>query len=95
MDNYSEDFSSLGLDHNGWKRKKSEINKRYAQIRVRIRNLKIKLLSSERATVYFYQEYSSDQYHDRGKKTIHLIKGDGKWKIRREIWTPIGRGKKR
>jgi murein L,D-transpeptidase YafK len=95
MDNYSKEFFSFGLDHNGWKRNKSEINKRYAQIRVRIRNLKIKLLSSERATVYFDQEYSSDQYHDKGKKTIHLIKRDGKWKIKGEIWTPIGRGKKR
>ena len=95
MDNYSKDFSSLGLDYNGWKRHKFEVNKRYTQIRVKIRNLKIKLLSAERAIVYFDQEYSSDQYHDRGKKTIHLIKGDGTWKIKREIWTPIGRGKKR
>jgi len=92
---YSEDFFSLGLDRKGWKRHKSEINKRYGQIRVTISNLRIKLLSSERATVYFDQEYSSDRYHDKGKKTIKLIKRDGKWKIKREIWAPIARGKRR
>jgi len=95
MANYSEDFFSLGLDRRGWKRHKSEINERYGRIRVTISNLKIKLLSSERATVYFDQGYSSDRYHDNGKKTIELIKRDGKWKIRREIWVPIGRGKRR
>ena len=95
MANYSEDFFSLGLDRKGWRRHKSEINERYRQIRVTISNLKIRLLSSERATVYFDQEYSSDRYHDKGKKTIKLIKRDGKWKIRREIWAPIGRGKGR
>ncbi len=88
---YSEDFFSLGLDRKGWKRHKSEINKRYAQIRVTISNLKIKILSSERAKVSFDQEYSSDQYHDRGKKMIQLIKRDGKWKIQRETWVPVGR----
>jgi ketosteroid isomerase-like protein len=88
---YSEDFFSLGLDRKGWKRHKSEINKRYAQIRVTISDLKIKILSSERAKVSFDQEYSSDQYHDRGKKMIQLIKRDGKWKIQRETWVPAGR----
>ncbi len=95
MANYSEDFFSLGLDRKGWKRHKSEINKRYGQITVTINNLRIKLLSSERATVYFDQEYSSDRYHDMGKKTIKLIKRDGKWKIKREIWAPTARGKRR
>jgi murein L,D-transpeptidase YafK len=95
MADYSEDFFSLGLDRKGWKRHKSEINKRYGQIRVTISNLRIKLLSSERATVYFDQEYSADRYHDMGKKTIKLIKRDGKWKIKREIWAPTARGKRR
>ncbi len=93
MANYSEDFSSLGLDREGWRRHKSEVNNRYSQIRVTIRNLKIRLLSSERATVYFDQEYRSDRYHDRGRKTIKLIKRDGRWRIRTEIWAPIGRRK--
>ena len=58
-------------------------------------NLEIRLLSPERATVYFDQVYSSDKYHDNGKKTIRLIRGKWGWKIKRKIWTPIGRGKRR
>jgi murein L,D-transpeptidase YafK len=95
MAHYSEDFFSLGLNRKGWRRHKSEINKRYGWISVTISNLKIKLLSSETATVRFDQEYSSDRYHDRGKKTIELIKRDGKWKIRTERWAPMRRGKRR
>lgn len=95
MASYSEDFFSLGLDREGWKRRKSEINKRYGEIRVTISNLKIRLLSSERATVDFDQEYGSDRYYDKGKKTIKLIKRDGKWKIKKEIWAPMGRGKRK
>jgi len=92
---YSEDFFSHGLDRDGWKRHKSKINKRYGQIRVTISNLKIRLLSPQRATVYFEQDYSSDKYYDRGRKTIQLIKRDGKWKIKKETWVLIGRGKRR
>jgi len=89
MFSYAEDFSSLGLDRKDWKRHKSEINKRYGQIRIRISNLKIKLLSSDRATAYFDQEYTSDRHHDKGRKTIRLIKRDGKWKINKETWAPM------
>lgn len=92
---YSDDFFSEGLDRDGWKRYKSELNKRYGQIRVTVSNLKINQLSSTRATVYFDQVYSSDRYHDRGKKTIQLIKRDGRWKIKREMWLPTGWGKTR
>ena len=73
---------SHGLDREGWKRHKSELNQRYGQTRVTISNLEIRLLSPERATVYFDQVYSSDKYHDNGKKTIRLIRGNGDGKSR-------------
>jgi len=95
MAHYSEDFLSLGLDRKGWRRHKSEVNERRGQIKVTISNLKIRLLSTGRATVHFDQEYRSDRYHDKGRKTIKLIKRDGRWKIRREIWVPTGKGKGR
>ena len=95
MASYSEGFSSLGLDLKGWKRRKSEINKRCGQIKVTITNLKIKILSSKRAVVNFDQEYSSVIQHDKGRKTIQLINREGKWKIKREKWVPLGERKKR
>jgi murein L,D-transpeptidase YafK len=95
MGSYSKDFFSFGLDREGWKRHKSEINKRCGQIRVTISDLKIRLLSSKRAKVCFDQGYSSDRYHDKGKKTIQLIKSDGEWKIKREMWVPAERANRK
>ena len=92
---YSRDFFSLGLDRDGWKRHKSEINKRYSRISVEISNLHIRLLSFERATARFDQEYRSDKYHDKGKKTIQLVKRNGRWKIKTETWAPSSRKRAR
>jgi murein L,D-transpeptidase YafK len=93
MTAYAEDFISLGLDRDGWRRHKSKINRRYREIRVEFRNLKIRLWSQKKATVSFDQEYRSDMYYDRGKKTIQLVKRNGKWKIKTEKWVPL-RGKR-
>jgi hypothetical protein len=89
MASYSEDFRSLGLDREGWKRHRFEINKKYGQIRIGISNLNIELQSKKRATVRFNQEYRSDGYHDRGEKTLQLVKRDGKWRIKTETWEPF------
>ena len=90
---YSDDFYSSGLNKDGWKRHKSQLNSRYNKIEVAISNLQIKLLSSERAIVNFNQEYRSENYHDIGKKTIQLVKRGKKWRIKKETWVPL-RGKK-
>jgi murein L,D-transpeptidase YafK len=95
MVSYSEDFTSQGLDRAGWERHKSELNKRYARIGVIVSNLRIKQLSSERAVVCFDQVYKSDTYQDRGKKTLQLVKRDGIWKIKREIWVPTAGERRR
>lgn len=89
---YAEDFSSGGIDRDGWRRHKAEINRKCRSIRVEIRNLRIQLLSSERATVHFDQEYSSDRHHDYGRKTIQLVKEKGRWSIKGETWIPLKKG---
>jgi len=86
---YAEDFFALGLDRDGWRRHKSELNRKYRRIRVAVRNLRITLISSKRAVVRFEQEYSSDRFHDRGIKTIQLVKRDGRWRIKNETWVPV------
>jgi murein L,D-transpeptidase YafK len=93
MTAYAEDFVSPGLDRDGWRRHKSEINRRYRKIRVEFSNVKIRLLSQKKATVSFVQEYRSDMYYDKGKKTIQLVKRNGKWKIKTEKWVTLkGKG---
>jgi murein L,D-transpeptidase YafK len=86
---YAEDFFALGLDRDGWRRHKAELNRKNRRIRVEVRNLRIKLMSSKRAIVRFDQEYSSDRLHDHGTKTIQLVKKDGRWRIKEETWVPL------
>ncbi|HUU41058.1 MAG TPA: L,D-transpeptidase family protein [Desulfatiglandales bacterium] len=89
MDSYATDFFSQGLNREDWGIYKSEIIKQYSQIKVNMSNLKIDLLSPDKAKITFIQEYYADKYSDKGKKTIKLIKKNGKWKIRSETWIPL------
>ena len=91
MKSYSKDFASQGLDRVEWEKHKSNINKQRSQIRINISNLKIELVAPDKAQAHFDQDYYADEYNDRGKKTIKLIKKNGEWKIQGEIWTPITR----
>ncbi len=86
---YAKDFFAIGLDRDGWRRHKSELNRKNRGIRVEVRNLRIKLISSARAIVRFDQEYSSDRLHDHGRKTMQLVKRDGRWRIKKETWVPL------
>ncbi len=95
MDRYSLDFSSQGMDREAWKRHKAQINREYERIKVAIKDLKVNIASPDRATVRFYQVYSSDKYKDAGIKTLQLVKRGGEWKIRREIWSPVKESRKR
>jgi len=78
MNSYSKDFSSQGLSRVEWKTHKSNIIKQCKQIKVNISNLKIKLIAPDKAKAYFDQEYYDDKYNDKSKKTIKLIKKNGK-----------------
>jgi murein L,D-transpeptidase YafK len=86
---YTEDFFSGGLDRDGWRRHKAELNAKYRRIRVEVRDLRIKLISSERAIVHFDQEYSSDRHDDYGRKTLQIVKRDERWRIKSETWAPL------
>lgn len=92
---YAEDFRSGGLDKDGWRRHKAELNGKYCRIRVEVRDLRIQLLSSARAIARFYQEYSSDRHYDYGRKTLQIVKRDEKWRIKSETWVPLQGGKAR
>jgi len=92
---YAEDFFSGGLDRDGWRRHKAELNGKYRRIRVEVRDLRIKLISSERAIVHFDQEYSSDRHYDYGRKTLQIVKRDERWRIKSETWVPLKGGKAR
>jgi len=86
---YAKDFFSRGLDRDGWRRHKAELNRKNRRIQVEVRDLRIHLLSSARAVACFNQGYRSDTHHDYGRKTLQLVKRDKAWKIKNETWVPL------
>jgi ketosteroid isomerase-like protein len=83
---YTDDFTAGRLTKKAWEQHKQKLNKRYTNITVTVTNLTVELLSTREARVSFDQDYRSDHYHDRGTKTMRLIKRGDRWKIRGETW---------
>jgi len=89
---YDKDFKSRDMNLQDWKRHRSRLNQKYGTVRVAIKDLKIKSLSSGKIVrITFTQDYEADGYRDRGKKEIQLIRKGTDWKIKKEDWTPIKR----
>lgn len=88
MAHYADDFVCRGMDRAAWEKHKARVNKGTPAIAVTIKNASIRLLTPSQATVSFEQDYRSDTYHDRGQKTLELVKRGGTWKITREMWRP-------
>ncbi len=61
-------------------------------VEVTISEFQTSILSADRATVRFVQDYRSDTLNDHGFKTLELVREGGSWKILRETWSPGGGG---
>ncbi len=83
---YTDDFTVGGLTKKAWEERKRRLNERYTAITVKVTNLSVELLSPREALASFDQDYRADTYHDRGKKTMHLVKQGESWKIQGETW---------
>jgi TolA-binding protein len=88
MGHYADDFTSRGMNRSAWRKQKARVNGKTNSIVVTISKVTIRLLTRTKATVSFEQDYRSDNYHDRGTKTLVLIKRGEAWKITRETWRP-------
>jgi murein L,D-transpeptidase YafK len=88
MSFYSQRFHSGKRDWNAWRDYKASLNRRYNSIKVEMENVKISQ-DTEGVKVSFIQKYRSDRYQDLGKKTLKLVKEDGKWKILKEDWRAL------
>ena len=83
---YTDDFTVGGLTKKAWQERKRRLNERYTTITVGVTNLTVELLSPREALASFDQDYHADNYHDWGRKTMHLVKQGESWKIRGETW---------
>lgn len=81
---YSPSFKNGDLDRDGWKNKKTYLNKKYSYIDVSIKDIVVKWTTSG-ADVSFSQTYKSDQYQTTGTKVLQLTNRDNRWMIESEF----------
>lgn len=81
---YANTFEPGKLSRKEWEaQRRARLGDR-AQIRVKLSDVEVNVLSKHRATVRFKQEYASDKYQDVGNKMITVVKLSGAWKIQKE-----------
>ncbi|MBI2877948.1 MAG: tetratricopeptide repeat protein [Candidatus Tectomicrobia bacterium] len=86
---YADEFSSMGMDRQGWRQYKEKINQKVQQIQVTFSDLRI-LRQKGFLVVVFQQLYRSDQHSDRGIKRLYLrTNKEGQWKIWGEEWSAL------
>ena len=81
---YAKDFQTpKGEPHKVWAEERRNRIEGKGRINVKIESAKVDVEGSS-ATVKFRQIYTSDQLTANSRKTLHLIKQDGKWQIKQE-----------
>jgi len=85
---YAHDFTSGKMDLDGWISYKTRLSKINKNIRIVIKDIKIKL-GAQKGVAVFEQLYNSSQYNALGIKSLQLKKIDDQWKIHREFWKAI------
>jgi hypothetical protein len=81
---YADTFEPGKLSRKEWEaQRRARLGDR-AQIRIKLSDMEVNVLSKHRAKVSFKQEYISDKYRDLGNKMITVVKLSGAWKIQKE-----------
>jgi murein L,D-transpeptidase YafK len=88
MAQYSERFTSNGMNKARWRRYKQGLAARYEFISVTLKDVQI-FTQGPKVVFRFLQGYRSDQKEDFGTKILYAQKVDGKFEIVGETWEPI------
>lgn len=89
---YDDQFRSLGMNKDRWKKHKDRLSRRYATISVEITN-PVFFARHDEAILNFLQKYDAPGMSDFGRKTLHLRKdASGQYKILSEEWAPEAGG---
>lgn len=89
-DNYIAAYASFfrpenGMSHAAWAKQRRGRITSPKFIRVKLRNMRIRLKGKGRAIANFQQDYQSNTYQDSVKKVLYLENIKGDWKIVREV----------
>ena len=82
---YAKDFQTPGGEpRDAWEKTRRERISGAKSIHVDIDSPKVTMRSPEQASVSFRQTYRSDKLKSQNRKTLELVKADGRWLIREE-----------
>ena len=82
---YARDFKTPGGEaRDAWEKTRRDRIAAPKSIAVGIDSSKVTLRGSEQASVSFRQTYKSDKLSSKSRKTLELVKADGRWLIREE-----------
>jgi len=85
LSHYAKDFRTPGGEpRKAWENLRRERVTGPKTISVSITDLKVKLESTTQASVSFHQVYQSDRFTGSSRKTLEMVKADGRWLIRQE-----------
>lgn len=82
---YAKDFKTPGGEaRDAWEKTRRERISSPKSIQVGIDSPKVTMRSADEASVTFRQTYRSDKLKSQNRKTLDLVKADGRWLIREE-----------
>lgn len=81
---YLPDFKPPGMNREEWVKQRTDRIQRPGRIKIRLSQLSVSMQDASHATVSFTQDYRSDNYRDRQKKILLLIKPSERWLIAEE-----------
>ena len=82
---YADDFRPAdGESHSAWAEARRARISKPKTIHVNLSDVSVKLTDSTHATAHFKQSYQASHLHTSSRKTLLLVKADGKWLIQEE-----------
>jgi murein L,D-transpeptidase YafK len=82
---YAKDFKTPGGEaRDAWEKGRRSRIDAPKSISVAIESPKVTMRSPEQASVSFRQTYKSDKLSTKSRKTLELVKADGRWLIQEE-----------
>jgi ketosteroid isomerase-like protein len=82
---YAKDFKTPGGEgRDAWEKTRRERISGAKSIQVGVESPKVTMRSPDQASVTFRQTYRSDKLKSQNRKTLDLVKADGRWLIQEE-----------
>ncbi|MDD4977492.1 MAG: tetratricopeptide repeat protein [Gallionella sp.] len=82
---YADDFRPAdGESRSAWAETRRERVSNPSSIKVTLSNISVKMIDATHASVHFKQSYNASHLRSNGRKTLTMVKADGKWLIQEE-----------